>query len=64
MEDYTKLLTLQSNFEKESTQRKDWIGLSVNETIRQCILIGWHEKSEKLRNDFKVSDKRLVVYSL
>ena len=59
MDDYAKLLIVQSGLEKESSSNsRHWTGLSVNETIRQCILIGWNEKAEKVRSEFKVPDKR------
>ena len=61
MDEYAKLLTLQQSLEKESNGRRSWSGLSVNETLRQCVMTGMTERAEKVRNDFKVPDKRFVL---
>lgn len=50
-----RLIVQQQALEKESDGRKMFVGLSVNETLRQCILAGWAKKADKLRSDFKVS---------
>ncbi|KAK4048038.1 Vacuolar protein sorting-associated protein 16 [Microbotryomycetes sp. JL201] len=56
-DEYLKLLTFQQSLEQESPG-KSYVGLSVNDTIRHCIVNGQHKKADKLRSDFKVSDKR------
>ena len=35
-----------------------FVGLSLNETIRQCLVQNWPKKAEKLRSEWKVPDKR------
>lgn len=49
-----KLMAQQQTLEKESEGRRHYVGLSVNETLRQCIIAGWGKKADKLRSDFKV----------
>ncbi|GAA5958825.1 hypothetical protein JCM21900_003937 [Sporobolomyces salmonicolor] len=56
-EDQVKLLVLQQSLEQESPG-KTFVGLSVNDTLRQCIMAGLGKRAEKVRSDFKVPDKR------
>ncbi|KAK4049105.1 Vacuolar protein sorting-associated protein 16 [Microbotryomycetes sp. JL221] len=62
-EEYIKLLIIQQNLEQE-TPGKVYVGSSVNETIRQCIVNGNLKKADKIKNDFKVPDKRHVHSNL
>ncbi|CAO1632504.1 unnamed protein product [Sympodiomycopsis kandeliae] len=65
----TKLLTFQSICAKEDHTKKSWIGRSLNETIKQCFVLGsggsgsnsWVKKAEKLKADFKVSEGRFAT---
>lgn len=57
-EEYVKLLGFQSALEKEDGGRNKFVGLSVNETIRQCLVKNMAKKAEKVRTDWKVPDKR------
>lgn len=57
-EEYVKLLGFQSALEKEDGGRSTFVGLSVNETIRQCLIKNMSKKAEKVRADWKVPDKR------
>ncbi|UZJ52563.1 hypothetical protein CBS101457_001883 [Exobasidium rhododendri] len=57
-EEYSKLLGFQSALEKEEGGRLAFVGLSVNETIRQCLIKNMPKKAEKVRTDWKVPDKR------
>jgi hypothetical protein len=57
-EEYIKLLGFQSALEKEDGGRTTFVGLSVNETIRQCLIKNMAKKAEKVRADWKVPDKR------
>ncbi|KAM0787833.1 hypothetical protein ACM66B_003887 [Microbotryomycetes sp. NB124-2] len=63
-DEYLKLLTFQQALEQESPGGKPFVGLSVNDTIRQCIVNGQHKKADKLKSDFKVSDKRFWYIKL
>jgi vacuolar protein sorting-associated protein 16 len=61
MEEYVRLLQLQQQLEKEvegAQQNNKFFGLSINETIRLCILNGMLKRADKIRSDFKVPDKR------
>lgn len=59
VEDQIKLLTFQQALEQESTG-KTYVGLSINDTVRSCIISGLTKKADKLRSDFKIPDKRYV----
>lgn len=59
IEDQIRLLAYQQSLESE-TPGKTFVGLSVNDTIRQCILNGAPKKADKVKSDFKVPDKRSV----
>lgn len=59
VDDHIRLLVFQQQLEQDSAASgKTFVGLSVNETIRQCILAGMDKKAEKVRSEFKVPDKR------
>ncbi|KAG6816140.1 hypothetical protein H0H87_008375 [Tephrocybe sp. NHM501043] len=64
MDESTRLLTLQQQLEKESDDKVDFFGVSVNETIRLCILNGLSKRADKVRSDFKVPDKRFWFLKL
>jgi vacuolar protein sorting-associated protein 16 len=53
-----RLLTLQQQLEKETDGKISFFGLSVNETIRTCLLNGMSKKADKIKSDLKVPDKR------
>ena len=57
MDDHARLLTLQQTLEQELAGRP-FVGLSVNETIRQCLVGAASKKADKVRSEFKVPDKR------
>lgn len=57
-EEYIKLLGFQSALEREDGGRSTFVGLSVNDTIRQCLIKNMAKKAEKVRADWKVPDKR------
>jgi hypothetical protein len=58
VEEQLKLHAYQLILEKEADGRKQFFGLSVNETITQCLTGGWPKKADKVKSDFKVPDKR------
>lgn len=58
MDESYRLLSLQQAFEREADNRLVLAGLSINETIRSCIVAGLPKKAERIRTDFKVPDKR------
>jgi vacuolar protein sorting-associated protein 16 len=58
MDDSARLLASQQQLEKDSDDKVAFFGLSVNETIRTCILNGMPKKADKIKSDFKVPDKR------
>jgi hypothetical protein len=45
----------------ENDGKIPFFGLSVNETIRTCLINGMSKKADKLKSDFKVPDKRCVI---
>ena len=59
MDESARLLVAQQQLEKDSDGNVAFFGLSVNETIRSCLLNGVSKKADKLKAEFKVSDKRL-----
>lgn len=59
IDDQIKLLAFQHTLEQENPG-KTFVGFSVNETVRSCLIGGLPKKAEKLRSDFKVPDKRYV----
>jgi len=58
MDESARLLALQQQLEQETDGKIHFFGLSINETIRTCLLNGLAKKAEKIRSDFKVPDKR------
>ncbi|KAF9060166.1 Vps16, N-terminal region-domain-containing protein [Rhodocollybia butyracea] len=58
MDESARLLALQQQLEAESDGKISFFGQSVNETIRRCIVNGMLKKADKIKSDFKVSDKR------
>uniref|UniRef100_A0A0D6R9L4 Protein VACUOLELESS1 n=1 Tax=Araucaria cunninghamii TaxID=56994 RepID=A0A0D6R9L4_ARACU len=65
-EEHAKLLRLQHELEA-STKQAIFVDSSVSDTIRTCIVLGNHRAAEKIKNEFKVSDKRwywLKVFAL
>lgn len=63
MDEYSRLLVFHQTLEKETTDKIDFIGLSVDETIKKCLLNGMSKRADKLKSDFKVPDKRYETES-
>ena len=61
MDESSRLLVLQEQLEKEANGKVTFFGLSVNETIRSCLLNGMSKRADRVKAEFKVPDKRLVV---
>lgn len=57
-DEYAKLLAFQQQLEHDTDGKMKFFGLSINETIRGCILNGFAKKADKIKHDFKVPDKR------
>lgn len=57
-DEHVRLLGFQAALEKEEAGRASFVGLSLNETIRQCLVKGNVKRAEKLRADWKVPEKR------
>lgn len=57
MDEYSRLLGVQEQVEKESANVKVF-GLGLNETMRVCLMNGLGKRAEKLKSDFRVPDKR------
>jgi hypothetical protein len=58
-----RLLSFQQTLEKDDGGRSQWVGLSLNDTIRECLIKGRQggqmaKKAEKLRSDWKLPEKR------
>jgi hypothetical protein len=60
MEESAKLLTLQRELEKETDGKVAFIGLSVADTIMLCIQGGLHKRADKIRSEWKVTEKQCV----
>jgi hypothetical protein len=61
MDEYSRLLAFQQTLEKETTDKIEFFGLSVDETIKKCLLNGMAKRADKLKLDFKVPDKRFFT---
>ncbi|KAL4440601.1 hypothetical protein ABPG75_003602 [Micractinium tetrahymenae] len=46
---------------QSSTRREGFVGLSVADTIRQCLRLGLKDQAQKLARDFKASRESLVL---
>lgn len=58
MDESVRLLTLQEQLEKEAGGNVTFFGLSVSQTITKCIVNGFGKRADRIKSDFKVSDKR------
>jgi len=63
MDEFSRLLAFQQTLEKETTDKIEFFGLSVDETIKKCLLNGMSKRADKLKSDFKVPDKRYETES-
>ncbi|KAH9852249.1 vacuolar protein sorting-associated protein 16 [Lenzites betulinus] len=59
-----RLLVQQQQLEKEADGKIVFFGLSVNETIRTCLLNGMAKRADKVKSDFKVPDRRFWYVKL
>ncbi|GAA5978072.1 hypothetical protein JCM11641_006619 [Rhodosporidiobolus odoratus] len=57
LDDHLRLLAFQQSLESDFPGKKI-VGLSINDTIRACIVNGLEKTAEKVKSDFKVPDKR------
>ncbi|KAJ3552868.1 hypothetical protein NM688_g3925 [Phlebia brevispora] len=64
MDESSRLLTLQQQLEKEADGKVNFFGLSVNETIRACLINGMSKRADKVKSEFKVPDKRFWYVKL
>lgn len=55
--EFVKLRHLQAELERETGQAC-FLGLSVADTLRQCVLLGNQRAATKVRQEFGVTDKR------
>ncbi|CAA7264394.1 unnamed protein product [Cyclocybe aegerita] len=59
-----RLLTFQQQLESETDNKIKFFGLSVNETMRVCLLNGLSKRADKIKSEFKVPDKRFWYIKL
>jgi len=64
VDENAKLLVLQRQLEKDAEGRIEFFGLSVNETIRTCLVNGMSKKADNVKDAFKVPDKRFWYIKL
>jgi len=64
VDENAKLFTLQQNLEKDAEGKINFFGLSVNETIRTCLVNGMAKKADNVKDAFKVPDKRFWYIKL
>ncbi|KAK4792732.1 hypothetical protein SAY86_023167 [Trapa natans] len=65
-EEHAKLLRIQHELEV-TTKQAIFLDSSISDTIRTCIVLGNHRAAMKVKNEFKVSEKRwywLKVFAL
>ncbi len=55
--EWARLRRVQAELEAE-TGNAALLGLSLADTLRQCVRLGNHRAAARLRTDFKVSDRR------
>jgi hypothetical protein len=60
-DEHVRLLSLQQQFEKEDNSIS-FVGQSINETIKTCILNGMTKRADKVKSEFKVPDSRYVLH--
>ncbi|KZP18145.1 vacuolar protein sorting-associated protein 16 [Athelia psychrophila] len=58
MDESARLLAAQQQIEKDSDGKITVFGLSINETIRECLLNGMSRWADRVKSEFKVADKR------
>jgi len=63
-DDNAKLLALQQQLERDAEGRISFFGLSVNETIRTCLINGMSKKADNVKDTFKVPEKRCATAML
>lgn len=56
-----RLLVFQQQLENEANGKIKFFGLTVNETIKACLLNGLSKRADKIKSDFKVPDKRFAI---
>ncbi|KAG8885848.1 hypothetical protein FRB98_001561 [Tulasnella sp. 332] len=64
MDDSVRLMTFQQTLEKEAGGKVTFVGASVNETVRLCLVNGLSKRADKLRADWKIPDKRFWYIKL
>ncbi|GAA5897547.1 hypothetical protein JCM6882_003513 [Rhodosporidiobolus microsporus] len=57
LDDHVRLLVFQQSLEQDNPG-KAFVGLSVNGTVRACVLNGLEKKAEKVKKEWGVTDKR------
>ena len=55
--EWARLRRLQTDLEAE-TGNACFLGLSLADTLRQCISLGNHRAAGRVRTEFKISDRR------
>jgi vacuolar protein sorting-associated protein 16 len=60
---YSRMRELQRELEQTS-KREGLIGLSVADTIRQCIKLGMKDQAQKVGREFKVPEKHFTMLSI
>lgn len=53
----SQLLKIQENLDKDLADRKEFLGLSLNETIYRLIRSGYGKRAQKIQGEFKMPDK-------
>lgn len=61
MDESVRLFATQQTLERDTQGAVSFFGQSVNETIRTCLINGMTKKADKVKSEFKVPDKRLVL---
>ncbi|RMJ22317.1 Vacuolar protein [Aspergillus sp. HF37] len=51
------LLKIQENLDKDLTDRSEFLGLSLNETIYRLYKTGYGKKAHRIQNEFKMPEK-------
>lgn len=64
VDDAARLLALQTAYERELDNKFLFRGLSVNDFAFRLIVEGLNKRAERVRADWKIPDKRSVLYAV
>lgn len=64
MDENLRLLTFQQELEKDVDHKVKFVGMSVSETIKLCLVHGLSKKADRVKKEWSVPDKRFWYIKL